>query len=450
MAGTRNRTPPDTRLTEAVAHVLQTAGVAPRQTLCVAFSGGVDSGVLLHLLAGLRPRFGFELAAAHVHHGLSVNADAWLACCARQCEALGIPFHPFRVAVPRDHPAGLEAAARELRHAALSRVACDWLVFGHHLDDQAETMLFRLLRGTGVRGAAAMRAVQEGAPGRLRPLLGVRRADIVRFAEAASLEWVEDESNADPDFARNFLRHRVLPVAGEAFPGAVPALARAADHFGEAGELLDELAILDAAACGAETFVRARLLGLSDARLRNLLRHRVRRLGYEVPSQPRLAEAVRQLRDAGERPLRLSFGGVNCCAYRGEVWLEAGGDEAQAEPVVWQGQVSVPWGSGEVRFEPVVGDGIRRAALEARDPVVLAPRWPGLTLREDVGRPRRTFKNLCQEAGIPSWLRPRLPVLRVRGEAAWIAEIGVAAEFRCVPGEEGVLPTWRRELPRKG
>ncbi|WP_332672883.1 tRNA lysidine(34) synthetase TilS [Aromatoleum sp.] len=450
MAGTRNRTPPDARLTEAVAHVLQTAGVAPRQTLCVAFSGGVDSTVLLHLLAGLRGRFGFELAAAHVHHGLSTNADAWLACCARQCAALGVPFHPFHVAVPRDHPAGLEAAARELRHAALSRVACEWLVFGHHLDDQAETMLFRLLRGTGLRGAGAMRAIDGGTPGWLRPLLGVRRSDIVRFAQAALLDWVEDESNADPGFARNFLRHRVLPLAAEAFPGAVPALARAADHFREAGELLDDLAALDAAACGEDSLVRERVLDLPDARLRNLLRYRIRSMGYDAPPRARLVEAVRQLRDAGERPLFLPLGALNCCAYRGEVWLEAGFDGGAAEPVAWRGERSLSWGSGEVRFEPAIGAGIGRAALEARE-AVLMPRWPGLTLREAVERPRRTFKNLCQEAGIPAWLRPRLPVLRVGGEAAWIAEIGVAAEFRCAPGEEGVLPAWRRrERPRKG
>jgi tRNA(Ile)-lysidine synthase len=295
-----------------------------------------------------------------------------------------------------------------------------------------------------------MRAVEEGAPGRLRPLLGVRRSEIVRFAEAASLEWVEDESNADPGFSRNFLRHRVLPLAGEAFPGAVPALARAADHFREAGELLDELAALDAAAGGEDTLVRERLLGLSDARVRNLLRYRVRGMGYDAPARARLAEAVRQLRDAGERPLIVSLGAVNCCAYRGEVWLEAGFDEAAAEPVAWRDETSLRWASGEVRFAPVVGDGIGRAAFEGRD-VMLTPRWPGLTLRGDVGRPRRTFKNLCQEAGIPAWMRPRLPVLRVGDDAAWIAEIGVAAEFRCAPGEQGVLPVWRRrELPPKG
>ena len=444
MAGSRNRTPPELRLSETVAGVLATADVTPRQTLCVALSGGVDSTVLLHVLAGLRGGFGFELVAAHVHHGLSTNADAWLDFCAAQCAGLGVPFHPLRADVPRGHPAGLEAAAREVRHAALARIACDWLVFGHHQDDQAETVLFRLLRGTGLRGAAAMTAIENGAPGRLRPLLGVRRADVLGFARAASLDWVEDESNADPRFARNFLRHRAFPLLGEAFPGAVPALARAADHFREARELLDALAAIDATACGEGTLARERLLDLPDARVRNLLRYRVRTLGFEAPGRARLIEAVRQLRDAGDRPLCLSLGAAACCAYRGEVWLQAGFDTVTEEPVAWRGESHLSWGGGEVRFEPALGRGVGRSVLERADEVVVTSRWPGLMLREDAGRPRRTFKNLCQEAGIPAWMRPRLPVLRVGGEAAWVAEIGVAAEFRCRPGEDGVLPVWRR------
>lgn len=443
MAGTRNRTPPDTRLIEAVAQVLATAAVAPRHRLCVAFSGGADSTVLLHVLAGLRGSFGFELVAAHVHHGLSANADAWLEFCAGQCTTLRVPFHPFHIDVPRDHPAGLEAAAREGRHVALARIACDWLVFGHHQDDQAETLLFRLFRGSGVRGAAAMPAVEGGSPGRLRPLLGVPRREIVRFALAASLDWIEDESNADPRFARNFLRHRVLPLVGEAFPGAVPALVRAAGHFREAGELLDDLAALDAAMCGDATFAREPLLALSDARVRNLLRYRIRALGLDAPASARLGEAVRQLRAAAGRPLLLPLGAAVCCAYRDDVWLEVAHGAVPEKPLVWRGEARLPWGAGEVHFEKAVGAGVSRAALE-RVGVVLTPRWPGLTLRLDERRPRRTFKNLCQEAGIPAWLRPRLPVLRAAGEAAWIAGIGVAAEFRCGPDEDGLLPEWRR------
>ncbi|KON82090.2 tRNA lysidine(34) synthetase TilS [Azoarcus sp. PA01] len=423
--------------------MLAAAAVAPRQRLCVAFSGGADSTTLLHLLAGLRPRFGFDLCAAHVHHGLSPNADAWLDFCARQCAALGVAFHPFREQVARDHPAGLEAAARDVRHAALARVACDWLVFGHHQDDQAETLLFRLLRGAGVRGAAAMAAIEPGAPGRLRPLLGVRRADIRAFAHAASLEWIEDESNADPRHARNFLRHRVFPLLGEAFPGAVPALARASGHCREADGLLDDLAALDCSACGGSPLLRDRLLRLSDERVRNLLRWRVREMGCAAPARARLVEVVRQLR-ATQAPLYLPLGPAVCCAYRGGVWLEPLRDGAPEQPVLWRQESALCWGGGVVRFEPVTGAGIGRAALQRAADVALVPRWPGLTMRQNGGRPRRSFKNLCQEAGLPAWLRPRLPVLCIDGEAAWIGEIGVAAEFRCAAGEAGLLPVWQR------
>lgn len=441
MAGSRNRTSPDSPLVDAVAGVLAAAAVAPRQRLCVAFSGGADSTTLLHLLARLRPRFGFDLCAAHVHHALSPNADAWLDFCARQCAALGVTFHPFREQVARDHPAGLEAAAREVRHAALARVACDWLVFGHHQDDQAETLLFRLLRGTGLRGAAAMAAIEPGSPGRLRPLLGVRRADIRAFAQAASLEWIEDESNADPRHARNFLRHHVFPLL-EAFPGAVPALARASAHFREADALLDDLAGLDSTACGDWPLLRERLLKLSDERVRNVLRWRMREMGCEAPARAQLVEAVRQLR-AARAPLYLPLGSAVCCTYRGRLWLEPQRNDAPGQFVRWRQEPALRWSDGVVRLEPVTGAGIGRTMLECAADVALVPRWPGLMLRQDQGRPRRSFKNLCQEAGIPAWLRARLPVLRVDGEAAWIGEIGVAAEFRCAPGEAGLLPVWQ-------
>lgn len=444
MAASRNRTPPEARLSEAVAGVLAAAGVAPGQTVCVALSGGVDSVVLLEMLAGLREGMGFSLVAAHVHHGLSPNADGWLDFCARLCAVRDVAFQPFRAEVDRHHSAGLEAAAREVRHAALARVPCDWLAFGHHQDDQAETLVLRLLRGTGLHGAGAMASVEPGAPGRLRPLLGVRRADIVACARTAGLQWVEDESNADPHFTRNLLRHRIVPVIEHAFPAAVPALARASAHFREADALLDELAALDQERCGGLPMLRAEVLSLSDERMRNLLRWQIRSMGLEVPSRARLFEAVRQLRAVSEAALQLPLGKAVCCAYRHQVWLEADAAGEIGEPVCWNGEDELRWGGGAVRFESLEGGGLSRAALERAGEVVLCVRWPGLALRQGPERPRRSLKNLCQEAGVPAWLRPRLPVLRVDGEAAWIAEIGAADGFRCAPGEEGVLPVWRR------
>jgi len=444
MADSRNSRSPEAALARDVAAVLAAAGVGVGQRLCLGFSGGVDSSVLLHLLAGLRPRFGFELVAAHVHHGLSPDADAWQRACAAQCAALGVPLHAFRVTVARGDPAGLEAAARAARRAALAQVDCDWLVSAHHQDDQAETVLFRLLRGTGLRGAAAMAPIEPGRPGRLRPLLAVRRADIVACAEAHGLSWVEDESNADVRHARNFLRHRIFPALETTFPGAVPALTRAAEHFREADELLDALAAQDAAVCG-EPLAREALLALPDARLRNLLRWCVRRQGGEAPARARLVEAVRQLRAAArDHPLHLCLGATMCCAYRDVVWVEPGLADAPARAVAWRGEAELAWGAGRVRFEATRGGGLRRAALARATVCELVPRWPGLAMRQGAGRPRRSFKNLCQEAGIPAWLRPHLPVLRVDGAAAWIGELGVAAEFACAPDEEGVSAAWLR------
>ena len=432
-------------LHEATSRALTAAGVGPGARLCCALSGGVDSVVLLQLLHELAPRIGFSLRAAHVHHGLSPHADDWAQACAARCARLQIPFSLFRVAVPRDDRAGLEAAARRLRHAALEQVDCDWLVFGHHLDDQAETLLFRLLRGSGVRGAAAMAAFEPpraGRRGRLRPLLDCRRSDIVVWARQQGLSWVEDESNAVLDFSRNHLRHRVLPLIEQRFPAASITLARAAEHFREASGLLDELAALDDSACGGALLQRDHVLALSDARAANLLRWKLRQAGFLVPVQAQLDEALRQLRTVGPtQALRVTLGDVACCAYRGHMWLEAvARDPLYAQ--AWRGEACLPWGEGMVSFGRVVGDGLACDALDKAAVVLLAARSPGLRMRLGVGRPRRSFKNLSQEAGIPAWMRDRLPVLWVDGEPAWIGGIGVAAEFACSPQAEGVLPEW--------
>lgn len=430
---------------DAVAGVLAAAGLAPGSRVCCGLSGGVDSVTLLHLLHDLHGGLGFELVAAHVHHGLSPNADTWLAFCEERCARLGIDLLPLRVKVARDDPQGLEAAARRARQAALEAVPCDWLAFGHHQDDQAETLLFRLFRGTGLRGAGAMRTIEPpagGRAGRLRPLLGERRERIEAWARAQGLAWVEDESNADLRYARNDIRHRILPSIESAFPAAVPSLARAAEHFREAGALLDELAAIDRASCGGAMLERETLLRLDDARIANLLRWLARRQGAAAPSRARLDESVRQLREAGAgRPLQLSLGELSCCVYRGRVWLESSAP-LPAGAVAWRGEARLGWAGGAVDFHRGHGAGLARARLDAAGRVELVPRTPGLRLRLGAGRPSRSFKNLCQEAGLPSWLRERLPVLQVDGMVAWIGGIGVAAEFACAPGEEGIEPRW--------
>lgn len=443
MASSRKSAQAEASLEATVSASLSAAGVGAGSRLCVALSGGVDSVVLLHLLHHLREGRGYDLQAAHIHHGLSPNADAWLGFCEQQCDVLDVPLHATRVMVARDDPRGIEASARTARHAVLNDVGTDWLLFGHHLNDQAETLLFRLLRGAGVRGAAAMVPVEAGAPGRLRPLLTVSRADILAYAREHRLEWVEDESNLDQTYARNHLRQTVFPLLVRAFPGATASLARAAGLFREASDLLDDLAALDRQACGGDTLVLSALQTLPEARIRNLLRVQIREMNSQAPAHARLCEAVRQLQQAGSKPLRLSLGELACCAYRDRLWLECC-DDTSLPSVAWHGQDCIAWGAGQVRFEFVVGQGVNAALLEGREDIALTTRWSGLTMQQRADRPRHSFKNLCQEAGVPAWLRSRLPVLQVQGEAAWIAEVGVAPAFACPPGVAGVVPVWQR------
>jgi len=429
-----------------VLRALVQAGVGAESTLCCALSGGVDSRVLLHILTGLRARLSFQLTAVHVHHGLSPNADAWADFCRQICQAAEVPLAIHWVEVPRDDPAGLEAAARRVRHRVLAASDCDWLVFGHHADDQAETVLFRLLRGAGVRGAAGMAALElpsAATPGRLRPLLDSRRAEIEAYAHQHALQWVEDESNEDHRYARNDLRHRLIPAIEVGFPGAASTLARAAVNFREASELLDELAAMDEAACGGQALVRSRLLQLSETRCANLLRWQACRLGAEMPARARLLEAIRQLRSVDPaRSFRASLGEIDCCCYRDQVWLEPGLPLAHAAARVWKGEAELSWLGGTLRFSEVSEAGLSVAKLHAAGELLLSPRWPGMRLRLSVGRPSRTFKNLCQEAGIPAWQRGSLPVLRVDGVAAWVGGIGVAAEFAAAAGESAVAIDW--------
>src|SRR3990167_4452206 len=219
-------------LTDRIA--AQLAPLVPaHSSILIGLSGGADSVVLLHLLQQLAPRFSWRLSALHVHHGISPNADAWADFCAGLCAQHAIPLHieHIDIAPLREH--GIEAAARKLRHAAFARQACDFVALAHHADDQAETLLLQLLRGAGVKGASAMPllAGREGSPSLLRPLLRCSRREILDYAAAYDLRWIEDESNADDSYPRNFLRRRVLPLLEEKFPACRDTLTRSAQHF---------------------------------------------------------------------------------------------------------------------------------------------------------------------------------------------------------------------------
>lgn len=401
--------------------------------------------VLLYLLRALQARLGFRLAAVHVNHQISAHADEWQGFCERLCRDCGVALTCHRVSVPRGCR-GLEAEARAQRYAVLTGLNTDWIALAHHRDDQAETVLHNLLRGAGVRGAAAMpttRSLGAGAATLIRPLLAVARTEIEAAARAAALTWIEDESNLDTSYARNFLRREILPRLSERFPGCESALARAASRCAEAEEVLEELAAADLAlaARGACVDVGA-LRRLSPARANNLLRFWLRRRGVPMPEAAALHEILRQGSGAAsDRQMQVRIGKQSVRRFAGHLHVIA--DDAAPVPaeVAWHGESALPWGGGRVWFTQVIGEGVSAAAL-ARHPLCLRKREGGERLRLAPVAPRRTLKKLFQEHRIPPWQRANLPLLWCGDDVAWVAGIGAASEYRCGDNEPGWQIDW--------
>jgi tRNA(Ile)-lysidine synthase len=379
--------------------------------LLVGFSGGLDSTVLLHLLAS-SPLRAAGLRAIHVHHGLQADADAWAAHCQDECDALGVPLTIGRVMVADNEGEGREAAARRARHAAFAEALHpgEVLVLAHHRDDQAETFLLRALRASGPDALGAMRSWRRFHDGWLwRPLLGIPRDALLACARAQRLHWIEDPSNDDATLDRNFLRRRVLPVLQERWPGAAAAFARSAALATEAEALLaDEDARSLALARSADPNVLGRgpLLALPAARRARVLRCWITELG--LPALPgegiaRIESDLLRARDDAEAAFAWSGAWVRC--WRGE--LHAGRQRMplpQGWSVEWDGRRPLPLpGGGALELSGA-------AAFDA--PLVVHARQGG----ERITLPGRThshaLKHVLQDLGVPPWLRARLPLAR--------------------------------------
>lgn len=271
---------------------------APR--VCVAFSGGLDSTVLLHVLVHARVALSLSLSAIHVHHGLSANADAWARHCRAVCRQWQVPFRLRRVLVNRAPRTSLEEEARKVRYTSFASVRTDLIALAQHADDQAETVLLQLLRGAGPKGLAGMGATKHLPDGRggnallWRPLLDATRAELESYASRHQLGWIEDESNHDVRFRRNFLRAEVMPMLARGFPASITTLARSARHLAETAELTDALADLDLACARRATGLDVGTLkAMAPVRLKNLLRRWFDTQMLRQPSEARLAALLR-------------------------------------------------------------------------------------------------------------------------------------------------------------
>ena len=417
-------------------------------SILLGLSGGVDSVVLLHLLLQLSPRYSWRLSALHVHHGISPLADAWAAFCVDLCTRYGVPLQVEYVDITPLRAHGIEAAARKLRHAVFARQSCDFVALAHHADDQAETLLLQLLRGAGVRGASAMPLA--GAPNLLRPLLHCSRQEILDYAAVENLQWVEDESNADDSYPRNFLRHRVLPLLGEKFPAYRDTLGRSAQHFAEASGLLDELAQQDGTqAIQGETLAVAALKAISQPRAKNLLRYFLHSLGAPMPQAVQLDDILHQLCNAREdAAVCIAYGDWQVRRYQGRVYaLRALGEFDRSIVLSWHGEAELDWPALNTRlqFTRTQDSGISLAKLQ-RAPVTMRLRQGGEAIRPHPHAATRTLKNLLQENHVPPWQRDRLPLLYCGDELVCVPGVAIAAEYQAVAGEAGMSEVFLQDV----
>lgn len=439
---------------QALLHGLPTGAA-----LCVAFSGGRDSTVLLYALAQLRGECRFELRAVHVNHGLQAVAPDWERHVVEVASRLDVPCSVLRVVVRNDHSQGLEAAAREARYDALrSQLGAGvWLLTAHHADDQLETVLLHLFRGSGVSGLAGVPRDMPFGHGRLcRPLLDVPAEAVQAYAteilEPAGIGWLNDPMNADPAFDRGYIRHQVAPVLRRRFPAVAHAAARSAALAAEAMAMLEDLARADAQlVLSADRLALLPLRALGPARQRNLVRHLVRERGWAVPPERRLREGMVQLLEAapGRQPV-LRWGGHEIRRFRQHLYLlDAGaqGEAADATPLDWRNREALVLGGlrGELGFRLQPGTGLAPDIVAEGLQVMF--RSGGERVRADGDRHHRTLKYLFQAHGIVPWMRCHIPLVFAAGKLAAVADLWTADWAAAGPSESGFEIVWRRHAP---
>jgi tRNA(Ile)-lysidine synthase len=414
----------------------------PKVRLLLALSGGADSVALLAALAELRSDpgcRGLEVRALHIDHGLQPQAPAWARAARGVARRSGIRFGVRRAAVRVRAGESLEARARAARYGLLAAALRrgEILVTAHHEDDQAETLLLQLLRGAGVAGLAAMPESVAFGGGRLvRPLLGVSRSALRDWARLRGLHWVEDGSNADERFDRNFLRRVVLPPLATRWPRATHVIARAAGHLGEARALLAEVGDADLARVEqAATLDIERLRRLSLPRQRNLVRRWIERHSLPMPDRLRLERILGELCDARADALPVvAWSGAEVRRWRGRLHVMATLPPAP-EPMLWRlatsRELALPGGLGRLKLvaDPRGPLALRRLPRALR----VSFRSGGERLCTEAGGPRRRLKELLRAGDVLPWMRDRIPLVHAGERLLQVGNLWCDADAMASP-----------------
>lgn len=406
------------------------------KNLFIAFSGGLDSHVLLHALSRVRAEHSeFNLTAIHINHNLSSNASKWENHCKEICHQLNIPLVIKQIdAKTKIKGLSPEEIARHLRYEVLAKLlskdAC--LVTAHQADDQAETVLLHLFRGSGPKGLSAMSPKIEFASGfLLRPMLFFSRQEIIEYANQNKLKWVEDESNLNAKYSRNFLRLNILSKLKERFPGVVATLNRVAEHSRELDKLLEMLAAQDleqAKGSVKDTLLISKVLQLDEARQRNLIRYWLKALKFSTPSTVKLQQIQKSLLHANvsAKP-KVSWLGCEIRRYKDNMYAMMPlkpHDNKMVIPWNLSDPIKLPEDLGVLRVDFF---GTRPEIEESQ--ITVKFRQGGEVFEPSGRQGTHCLKKLFQEWEIPPWLRDRVPLVYYEDELIAVVGYGVVEGF---------------------
>jgi tRNA(Ile)-lysidine synthase len=441
-------------VTEALRETLDSLPAALQ--LKIGYSGGRDSHVLLHALRGLTAGDPQRvLSAIHVHHGLRPEADAWEAHCEQACADLDVPLEVVRVAVPAASKSGPEAAARQSRYQAFEARLGDGevLCLAHHRDDQAETFLLQLLRGAGPEGLSAMpaRAVL-GKGSVVRPLLEVAPAAIRDYADVSRLCWIDDPSNDDRRFNRNYLRHEVIPILLARWPAAMRTIARAAANQAAVARAAQSVGAqaLSGAGGAAETLACEAIARLDPDAARLAVRVWLKRRGFSPPSKALLNRILHEVVGArlDAEPL-VAWPGAEVRRYRGALYLMPPLLKPDAGAVhSWDPGAPLDMVHGSLSAEVCVGEGLSAALCRDRRLEVRFRRG-GERCRPAGEAHSSSLKACFQRRGIPPWERDRLPLIFLDAELAAVAGQWSCEGFEARRGDPGWIIRWAAACGRR-
>ena len=400
-------------------------------TLLLGLSGGLDSCVLLHVLVQISKKIPIKIKVLHVNHGLSSNSNIWANFCHLQTVKYGLQMTISQVKVDINVGLGVEAAARNARYAALhaeqQATSADWICLAHHQDDQAETLLLQLARGAGAKGLSGMAMVDENRR-IFRPLLNLSRAQLLAYAKQYALQWVDDESNDNTNFDRNFMRHEIVPALKKRYPTIAQTLARSAQHLAESDALLTELAQFDAEKTIENNVLKIGILKpLSIARQHNLMRFWLDNNHITMPSSARLAQVCTQILNAKSSTKLKLADGVSLRCYAGAAHIVQ--DAETLQNLSWNGEATLQLnGFQMLKFSQNLGQGVAMQHLTF--PLSIQTRAANLRLKTQLNRPSQSLKNLFQTANIATWARGNWPLIFSDGKLIVVPNIGFDATLQ--------------------